>query len=135
VEQLVALQHGLLVPAPLVGAEAGIDALRPLAALRRVGAVGRPALELRQDQLFDHRRRAAAPILPRQIAVPAAPAGIGVARGARLARQAEIADRDRAAALGAVAVGEGIKLLDIAQRMMRLPLDPAAQAGLERAVL
>src|SRR6185312_14858465 len=60
---------------------------------------------------------------------------IGIARGSRLAGQSQIADRDRAAALGAVAVGESVELLDIAQRMMRLALDPAAQAGLERAML
>ena len=51
--------------------------------------------------------------------------------------QAEVADRDRppADALGgAVAVGEGVELLDIAERMAGLLLDPLAQARLQRPV-
>ena len=34
--------------------------------------------------------------------------------------------------MGAIAVGEGVKLLDIAQRMMGLALDPGPQPDLER---
>src|SRR5262249_60513916 len=37
--------------------------------------------------------------------------------------------------LGAIAVGECIELLDIAQRMMGLPLDPGTQAGLQGRVI
>ena len=55
--------------------------------------------------------------------------------GAALASQAEIADRDHAAGIATpVAIGEGVELLDIADRLAGLLLDPVAQARLQRAV-
>ena len=39
------------------------------------------------------------------------------------------------AGFGARAIGEGVELLDIAQRMMGLALDPGAQAGLQRGMI
>ena len=53
--------------------------------------------------------------------------------GRRFGSQAKVGNRDHPlarAAVGAVAVGKGVELFDIAQRMARLLLDPRAQAGL-----
>src|SRR5690606_27192254 len=117
------------------GAEADLDPLRAVAPRRRIGRLGDPRLEPRPDHIGDERRGARAPVLPGEIAVPAAPARIVVARFLRLARQAQIADRDDAAVgAGAVAVGEGVELLDIAEGVSGLALDPGAQAHLQGAV-
>ena len=72
------------------------------------------------------RRRAG---LPREIAIPILPADLRDAGLARLARQAQIAHRHdpRTRLIGTVAIGEGVKLLDVTERMMRLRLDPGAQ--------
>src|SRR5260221_12169506 len=83
VEELVALQHELLVPAAGAAgntysafAEIEGDALPPLVPHRRLGRRLDPLPESQQDRLGDERRRAATPILPREIAVPAAPSGV-----------------------------------------------------------
>ncbi len=112
------------------------DPALPLAPGRRVLGAPPPRPAARARSAAADRRRAAAAILPGKIAVPALPADAWLAGGARLARQAEIADRDHAAARcrRPVAVGEGVELLDIAERMMGLLLHPGAQAGLQRAV-
>ena len=82
-------------------------------------------------------RHAAAPIFPREIAVPVLPTGLGIARLVQLARQRQIADGDGAHAhfLRAVAVGKGIELLHKTQRVVGLRLHPGAQARLQRAVV
>src|SRR5260221_1708820 len=134
VEESVALQHELLVPAAAGNtrsafAEIEGDALPPLVPHRRLGRRLDPLPEPRQDCLGDERRRAATPILPREIAVPATPSGVMRACRMPLTGETEIADRDDMApdaGLGPVAIGEGIELLDIAERMMGLSLDPGA---------
>ena len=76
-------------------------------------------------------------IFPRKIIVPAGPVGVRAFAHLILAGKAEIADGDamqRAGVCGAAAVGEGVKLLDIAKRMVRLGFDPGPQARLQRAV-
>src|SRR6185312_3718412 len=139
VEKLIAFEYALFVPAR--AAEAEIEA-QPL--LAELAALRRP-LAQRRLQRGDRLGPAAAPVLPREIAIPALPRRIGRlprrARrgGPRLAHQREIAERQRAlrrlaVGLAAVAVAERIELFDIAQRLMGLPLDPGAQAGFERAV-
>ena len=53
------------------------------------------------------------------------------------AGQAQIADRDRmrrAGIAGPPAIGEGVELLDIAERMAGLRLDPRPQSRLQRTV-
>src|SRR6185312_3704166 len=79
--------------------------------------------------------RAGAPILPREIAVPALPGGIAGGGEAAGPHQRQIADRDGAGvALAAVEIGEGIELLDIAEGEAGLARHPVAQAELEGAV-
>src|SRR4029077_13794979 len=87
------------------------------------------------DKRADHVRHASPMVLPGEKLVPVAPIRI-VAGGPGLAGQAEIADRHhmKPAIADAVPVGEGIKLLDISQRMMRLLLDPGPQPGLQRSM-
>ena len=54
-----------------------------------------------------------------------------------LAGQAQIADRDRMRRLGVSsppAIGESVELLDIAERMAGLRLDPCPQSRLQRTV-
>src|SRR6185437_14514250 len=119
---------------PRRAAESGGDPLHALAAQARIRHGIRPSREAANDRL-DDRRRAIAPILPRQIAVPVPPIRRLLAGGAGLARQAQIADRNHPPAiLGAVAVGESVELLHIAERVVGLALDPIAQPGLERTV-
>ena len=105
--------------------------------LRTVGHRFDPALEARQDGARQDLRRALAPVLPGEVAIEALPAGLVLAGGGALAREPKIGDRDDAIAHRrfAVAVGEGIELLDIAQRMMGLAFDPGAHAGLQGRVI
>ena len=81
-----------------------------------------------QDHPGDQRPRPP-PVLPREIGVPAAPGGVRIGRRA-FAAEAQIADGNAAEIMQALLIGEGIKLLDIAERMMRLPLYPGAQPRL-----
>src|SRR5204862_4879393 len=110
------------------------DALPPVAFQRRLGTLVAPLPETRQDFLGQQGRRPGAPVFPWEIAEPVAPFRIARALRQPLARQAEIGDRHDAPVavpFGAIAISESIKLLDIAQRMMRLALDPGAQADLQ----
>src|SRR5579859_697991 len=136
IEQLEALQHQILVPAALGGAEGHRGALQPLAAERRLARLLGPGGEPRQDQVGHQPVGPAAPILPRKIAVPVLPRRLRRGRTG-FARQPQIAERYHPVAVArrAVAVGEGVELLDIAQRLVRLRLDPGAQAQFERAVI
>ena len=88
-----------------------------------------PGGQPRRDGLVQQRGHAGAPVFPGEIAIPILPADLRDAGLARLARQAQIAHRHdpRARLVGAVAIGEGVKLLDVTERMMRLRLDPGAQ--------
>jgi hypothetical protein len=76
-----------------------------------------------------------APILPRQKTVPGLPAWIALSRCVRLPGQPEIADRNQTfagAVMCAITICEGVKLLDVPQRMMGLALDPGSEPDLER---
>jgi hypothetical protein len=92
---------------------------------------GKAGLNRRQG-----RRLAVAPILPRKVAIPVLPEGLGgaarEAARAHLAHEREIGDGqrrvDRANQPVAIAVAEGIELLDIAETLARLTLDPVSQA-------
>src|SRR3954471_20635391 len=93
----------------------------------------RPGPQPQHDRLRYHWWRALAPILPGEIDVPAPPDGLVLLGGTRLPGQAEITDRDHSPPgilRGAVAIGEGVELLDVAERMVGLLLHPSAQAGL-----
>jgi len=106
---------------------------------RRCGPGGQPG--------FDRGQRCGrplAPILPREIAVPVLPDRLGRAAegvsGAHLAHQGEIGDRQRRVFRRGrrgkpVAIAEGVKLLDIAETLAGLALDPTSEADLQRAVL
>ena len=134
-EQLIALQHQVLVPGLGAIAEAHLDPLLPLPPARRIAAALRPRCQSRQDGLGDQRRGAGPPVLPGEIAVPAPPFRIACAGRQAFAGETEIADRHDAlpSVRGRpVAVGEGVELLDIAQRMVGLSFDPGAQAALQR---
>src|SRR3546814_7718196 len=72
------------------------------------------------------------PVFPGEVTVPVLPPHRIDIQIFRFARQAKITDRDNALALpiGAVAIGKGIKLLDITYGVMRLGFHPGAQGGL-----
>ena len=96
-----------------------------------------------REPLFERRqccRLAVAPVLPREIAIPALPLGRSGTPRPRLAHQGQIGDGQGPAwpgvvAFDPVAVAEGIKLLDIAELLAGLALDPCAQPDFESAVL
>ena len=74
-----------------------------------------------------------AAVFPGEGRIPAAPAG---QRGDPDPGEGQIADRHRAqTGMTAIAIGEGVELLDMTERMAGLALHPAAQAGLQRAML
>src|ERR1700742_2718954 len=105
----------------------------PATALRlSIRCRGNPGFESRPQDLLDRRRRADATILPGEIIIPAAPAGLVFVESRLLARQAEIADRDGvlAGSGGATLIGEGVELFDITERQPCLPLDPGPQSRL-----
>ncbi len=88
----------------------------------------------------ERRRFCRPPILPRKIAIPALPLCLGGA--GRAAPRARARDRRRSArgrarlaGLDAIAVAEGIELLDIAEPLAGLPFDPGAQTDFEGAML
>src|SRR3984893_6089420 len=93
--------------------------------------------------LFDRgerRRPSGTPVLPREKAVPVLPQSLGGSARPRFAHQRQIGDRQsparpRLAGFDAVAVAEGVELLDIAQSLAGLSFDPGAQSDLERTVL
>src|SRR5258708_39367278 len=68
--------------------------------------------------------------------VPVLPDGLPRAAVRGFARQPQVADRDHArpAGIGAIAIGKGVELLHVAQRVMGLLLHPGAQASLQRTV-
>ena len=99
-----------------------------------------PFAQSRLDRGFEDLGASAAPVLPREILIPAAPGAVlHVERGLRL-RQRQIADghdvRADVAGLGVpAAIAECVELLGIAELEPRLPVHPGAQAALEGAVL
>ena len=110
---------------------------------RRASRVAPSAASSAQARRFgasdvaDQARRAGAVVFPGEILVPVAPAGVRRVRPLG-ARQAEIADRDRARAAGVaatIAIGEGVELLDVAEGVAGLPFHPGAQTRLQRAAL
>ncbi len=144
VEELVAVEHLLLVPRAATGAEAQAHALasaKRAPSLGLVDALG-PLREQRQHDLVEDLRPLFAPILPREEAIPGLESGAGGAQPRHVlghAGEGEIADRDdvRAGIVGArvpPAIAEGVELLHVAHREPRLRLDPRPQPHLERAV-
>src|SRR5262249_5746705 len=128
--------HRFFVPAPLV--EIAFDALTSPALQGRLARLAGPTVEARHDGSPQELRRAFTPVLPGEVAIPALPARFALAIRHALARESEVGDRHEApagAGFRAVAVGEGVELLDIAQRMVGLALDPGAQAGLQRRMI
>ena len=80
VQQLVALQHQFLVPAVIVEAERDRGPLPALPLRAAPAADFAQARNARRQRLLDQRRRARAMILPREIVVPARPAGLRASR-------------------------------------------------------
>jgi len=81
-----------------------------------------------------------APILPREEAVPALPEGVATLGWPCLPHECEVADGEHTPAARAlrhlaVAVPEGVELLDVAELGAGLLLNPGAESGLERAML
>src|SRR5262249_59760179 len=137
-DELVAVEHLLLVPRAAAG---GKTLAQPLAPAERAGRIvarlaPRPGVEGRQDGAVEDLRPARPPVLPGEEPVPRREAGAGPVQrvGAlRAAGQRQVADRDdvraAVAALGLpAAVAEGVELLDIADREPALLPDPAAHA-------
>jgi len=133
-QQLVALQHQVLVPGLAIGTK--VDSYPRLPGLPqcRIWCLIDPGLQRRQDVLGQHRGGPIAPVFPGEIAVPVLPAGVALWWLLGLAGQPQVADGQHMGRLGAFAVGEGVELLDIAQAVLGLGLDPAAQTRLQRAV-
>src|ERR1700680_2989892 len=134
VEQLIALEDELFVPG---AGESKADPLLAQPPLSRTHTFSRPLV---QPRLERRKRRgpAGTPIFPRKIPVPAVPDRLGLAARPRFTYQGEIGHRQRASGprvLDAVAIAESVELLDIAQLLSRLPLDPGAQPNLESAML
>ncbi len=134
-QQLVTLQDEFLVPGAAVVAEGDADAAQPFTAGRGVVGGFRPGMQASVDRRHQPGIIRSAAVLPGEIPVPALPTHAGLAGGADLTRQAEIADGDHPLARFRPAlVGEGVELLDIAERMVGLLLHPGPHAGLQRAV-
>src|SRR5665648_952456 len=138
VEQLIALQHLLLVPAG-ADAEADLEPFRspqsPRGVIRRWWPLG-PFLQPRLDFVRQDLGLAVPPVLPRQIRVPGRPMRAHHLL-ARAARKREIADRERmrpAWLRVPPTVAEGVELLHIAELDPGLALHPFAQADLQRPV-
>ena len=97
----------------------------------------RPCAQPRRQHLRQRGRQTGSLILPREIIVPAGPMGLETLTHLIFAGEAQIADRDRMRRLGVAgpsAIGKGVELLDIAERMPGLRLDPRPQPRLQRAV-
>jgi hypothetical protein len=95
-----------------------------------------PKRRARADHRVDDGGAFLAPVFPREEVIDVAPAAGAV--GA-FARQCQIADGDDTRAFAglefvAAAIAEGVELLDVAERHLRLFLHQIAQADFERAV-
>src|SRR5262249_43864360 len=137
VEQLVALQHELLVPSLLVSSESGPDAMRALPPDSGIGRLARPSPQARQDCSRDQCGRPITPVFPRKVPIPVVPAGAMLSRYARLPGETKVADGDHAllaAPMHAIPVGEGVELFEVAQRVVRLVLHPGAYPHLQAAM-
>src|SRR6185369_4013232 len=91
-----------------------------------------------RDGTVQERRPAGPPVFPGEEFVPVAPVGFDADRD--LAHQGEVGHGDDAHPLAAhpriaVAVAEGVELLDVAEGEGGLLVDPAAQATVEGAVV
>src|SRR5215470_10875757 len=135
VDELVAVEHLLLVPRAAAERETQAHALAPAQRTRRrgLGRAARPILEQRQDDLVEDVRPLFPPIFPREEAIPWFEAGAGRTQGGEIlrhAREREIADRDDVGAgiarpRVAAAIAEGVELLDVADRKAGLGLTQA----------
>src|SRR5262245_7222650 len=137
VQQLVALQHELLVPSLLVSSESGVDAIRALPPGSGIGCVTRPSPQARQDGSRDHSGRPATPVFPRKVPIPIVPVGAMLSRYARLSGETKVANGDYAllsAPMHTIPVGEVVERSEVAQRVMRLVLHPGAYAHLQAAM-
>src|SRR5499426_483766 len=144
VDELVAVEHLLLVPRAAAERETRPHALAPAQRTRRrgLGRAARPILEQRQDDLVEDVRPLLPPIFPREEAIPWLEAGAGRMQGGKVlrhAREREIADRDDVGAgiarpRVAAAIAEGVELLDVADRKAGLGLDPGPQPDFEGAM-
>jgi hypothetical protein len=136
VEQLIPLEHALLVPARGRLAEGGAHALIPARALARTARARRPGGELWLDHLRHHRGPSAPTVFPGEIAVPVLPLSAASAARRGFARQGEIADRDHSGrwierAAFAAEIRERIELLHITERNAGLLAHPGAKTQLE----
>src|SRR5262249_37339180 len=133
--KLIALQNEFLIPYMAAAAECNSDALPATLPQDRAFSRFRPRREPRQHSGFNNRRGTGSMGFPGEKRGTAAPADVAVARCRLLAGKAWVADRDDSCAgEGAVAVGKGIELFDIAQRMPCLTFDPGSEPRLQRAV-
>src|SRR5262245_4320751 len=125
VQELVAFENQLLVPGASKGEAETLLAPPPL---HRVSGLSRPQTEAVFERR-ERRRLTGAPILPREIPIPALPSSFCRSLGPRLANESQIGDRQSAARpliLDAVAITKGIELFDIPQFLAGLPFDPGA---------
>ena len=144
-QKLVALEHLLLVPCGSVAGEGDAQALGSIECLTRharlaMGGSG-PRLEVGLDDLRQASGLAAAPVLPREIRIPAAPHRSVLVVTLRRTDGSQIAHgNDRwigchLPVIGPVAVNQRADLPGMPQLDAGLLADPEAQARLERLVL
>src|SRR6202020_1464101 len=130
-QDFVTLKNQLVVPTFAVETEIDRDPAPAFPADHRFGRGVSPDAQQRSE-VIGHHGRGFAPVLPGEKPIPVAPAGTGISRHRSLSRQAQITDGDDALArAGAAWVGESVKLLHVAKRVMRLPLHPDAKTGLQ----
>ncbi len=152
VEQLVALQHPLLVPWRAIQRE-GQPGPRTAPLCLFASRRGRPPLQRRPDGGVQHGGAAAPPVLPGEEACPGRPQGVGGVGVDGAGREGQIADRDHPRGIRAVqgprawaddgphvghrrvaaAVAEGVELLHITDLEPGLLGHEGAQGQLEGA--
>src|SRR5262249_32374107 len=138
IDQFVALQDQFLIPWRAIKAERDRQTLCALTPLRRIARGLRPGAQSGDHGLFNECRWRCTPVFPRKIVVPVAPPRITRAFRMLFARQAKIADGNETPCRplsSPVAIGESVKLFDIAERMTGLLLDPLPQPGLQGAAI
>src|SRR5579872_1719449 len=132
VQQLVAFEHFLLVPAGAVCAKTQADSGAPQLARFGIGRRGSERVKNRQNGGCEHRRCAVAPVFPRKKAVPVPPQHARQ-RFERAARQRQISDGNDPRSLSlahemTAAIAKSVKLLDISKLYLGLLLHPVAQS-------
>ena len=138
VEQLVTVEHPVLVPRRAAQTESDVHPLAPPFGDRPLPLGFHPGSE-RGLELIEQLRPSFAPVLPGQEVVPVEPAGAAGFGQTIFPHQREVPHGNdprpaQTFARVAVTVAEGVELLDVPHLDARLLAHPAAQGQLEGAV-